>query len=519
MYTRPVGSQHNTSIDLRPEHGARSISMATRDPKSASNQYRASRKTSIPCAMQLALLLLAELADARTIHHMQRRAPQRLLARQDGGGTPLHVTNRCSEDIYPGINTQSGTGPSENGFKLQPNETRELYVSHNWQGRLWGRTNCSFNEDGTKPSHGSVGKACGSGDCNGVLDCKVGGDVPVTLAEFTLDAGDGQTYYDISLVDGYNIPMAIVLEPHGNASLKDLPPNLTNPTCTGTVGLLAPRDWQPYKENETFLNTNEAFPLPLDTKIDDERVANWCPWNLQVNTPKPPDDGRFMYPDNSVQRPIFNPCFSACAKFNLPQDCCLGEYRSPTVCQPSEYSKNAKAVCPDAYSYAFDDQTSTFIIPSGSGFNIVFCPGGRSSNILTAESHNVSDSSNGQISFGNGGSHADRKPTQSADRSNGQRLQQNSRHDEYDWTGVRDMHMPLGGIRVLDLVKKGMHLRDWEARRKFELQAQELPGRIKSFLRLRSSAAGVTAAGEVRSSTLYLMGAGLGLTAAVFMML
>ena len=31
---------------------------------------------------------------------------------------------------------------------------------------------------------------------------------------------------------------------------------------------------------------------------------------------------------------------------------------------------------------AFDDQTSTFIVPSGGGFEVVFCPAGRSSNIL-----------------------------------------------------------------------------------------------------------------------------------------
>lgn len=31
---------------------------------------------------------------------------------------------------------------------------------------------------------------------------------------------------------------------------------------------------------------------------------------------------------------------------------------------------------------AFDDQTSTFIIPSGGGFEVTFCPRGRSSNIL-----------------------------------------------------------------------------------------------------------------------------------------
>lgn len=32
---------------------------------------------------------------------------------------------------------------------------------------------------------------------------------------------------------------------------------------------------------------------------------------------------------------------------------------------------------------AFDDQSSTFIIPSGGGFQVMFCPPGRSSNILS----------------------------------------------------------------------------------------------------------------------------------------
>lgn len=35
---------------------------------------------------------------------------------------------------------------------------------------------------------------------------------------------------------------------------------------------------------------------------------------------------------------------------------------------------------------AFDDQTSTFIIPSGAGFEVVFCPGARSTNILATQS-------------------------------------------------------------------------------------------------------------------------------------
>ncbi len=38
---------------------------------------------------------------------------------------------------------------------------------------------------------------------------------------------------------------------------------------------------------------------------------------------------------------------------------------------------------------AFDDQTSTFIIPSGGGFEVIFCPAGRSTTILTTMSNEL----------------------------------------------------------------------------------------------------------------------------------
>jgi hypothetical protein len=305
---------------------------------------------SVPRALQFSLLGVS-IPTALAVHHMQRIPPQ-LDKWQNGGSntTPLIIINQCPDDIYPAIGTQSGTGPSTNGFLLNSGDRNNLTVSQDWQGRVWGRANCSFSSNGG-PADGGY-KACGSGDCNGQLNCLVGGDTPVTLAEFTLSAGDQQTYYDISLVDGYNIPMAIVLETNGQAHLDEIPPNLTNPSCVATVGLLAPQDFDPYTSpSAKFLNTNESFMLPLDSKVDYDQVNTWCPWNLMVNQPKAPDDGVYTYPDSNVQRPAFNPCLSACAKFNKPEDCCQGEYNSPSKCVPSEYSKSAKAVCPDAYSY------------------------------------------------------------------------------------------------------------------------------------------------------------------------
>jgi hypothetical protein len=122
----------------------------------------------------IALFLLASLPFADAMHHMAMKAPRKQLRRKLDI-TPLLVTNRCPGDIWPGISTQSGNGPKENGFKLQPGETKNQTVSEDWQGRVWGRTNCTFNNDGSGPADNSnYGKACKSGDCYGKLDCQVG---------------------------------------------------------------------------------------------------------------------------------------------------------------------------------------------------------------------------------------------------------------------------------------------------------------------------------------------------------
>ena len=133
----------------------------------------------------------------------------------------------------------------------------------------------------------------------------------------------------------------------GNSTLTDIPPNLTNPICIGTASLLtlegAPED--------VTLGSNFSYPIPLEQSATYDDVERWCPWDLQLNPPTKPQDGIYPYPDTTIQRPLFNPCFSACAKYNKPPDCCTGRYNSPNICKPSEYSKEAKKVCPDAYSF------------------------------------------------------------------------------------------------------------------------------------------------------------------------
>ncbi|KAH6971288.1 thaumatin family-domain-containing protein [Ilyonectria destructans] len=297
---------------------------------------------------------------ADTAHHGPRiGVPKRDLGDSDNwdGKIPLIVTNNCGSTIWPGIATQAGTGPGTGGFALSKGKSRRVWVSPDWQGRVWGRTNCTVKGD----------------SCS----CKTGtGATPATLAEFNLAGGvhNKQTFYDISLVDGYNLPIGLKYIPAKNTSY--IPPNLTNCMCIATPGWI-------YAEAETgTYYTNSSYPVPLETKVNNDMARRWCPWPYLAFPPTKPGDGIYPYPDDNIQRPEFAPCKSACAASGNDKDCCVGKYHDPDVCKPSDYSKAAKAMCPDAYSFAFDDQSSTFIIPMGGGWEITMCPKGRSTNIL-----------------------------------------------------------------------------------------------------------------------------------------
>ncbi|KDP26886.1 hypothetical protein JCGZ_18044 [Jatropha curcas] len=208
-------------------------------------------------------------------------------------------SNRCRTTVWPGI--LSGAGKPQlmgGGFELRPGQSVTLNAPQGWSGRFWGRTGCSFDRSGRG--------RCLTGDCGGVLKCAgAGGVPPASLAEFTLNSP--LDYYDVSLVDGFNLPISI------------LP--------TGAC-----------KSVECVADMNRRCPGSLQVR-----------WNRQVVA-----------------------CKSACLAFGSPEFCCTGPYGSPATCKPSNYSKVFKDACPTAYSYAFDDSTSTFTC-QGANYLIRFC--------------------------------------------------------------------------------------------------------------------------------------------------
>ena len=83
------------------------------------------------------------------------------------------------------------------------------------------------------------------------------------------------------------------------------------------------------------------------------------------------------YADAPVSYTQVAGCMSACDKYGDAKYCCTGNKNSPDDCGPSRYSKPFKEMCPDAYTYAYDDATSTFATATGPewSYEVVFCPG------------------------------------------------------------------------------------------------------------------------------------------------
>ncbi|TVU47853.1 hypothetical protein EJB05_07467, partial [Eragrostis curvula] len=118
------------------------------------------------------------------------------------GTTVFTLHNNCTHTVWPAtLSGNSAAAVGGGGFELSPNATVSFPAPTGWSGRLWARTGCV-------PS-GASSLSCATGDCSGAASCTLGGAPPVTLAEFTLGGADGKDFYDVSLVDGYNVGIGV----------------------------------------------------------------------------------------------------------------------------------------------------------------------------------------------------------------------------------------------------------------------------------------------------------------------
>ncbi|KAI5117114.1 hypothetical protein M0805_003667 [Coniferiporia weirii] len=228
------------------------------------------------------------------------------------------VKNNCQYTVWPAIYTDmksSSVKPdSPTGWEAAPGSTVNFSVPDKWtSGRIWGRRDCEFNSTSNGPT------SCSTGGCNGGLQCDAStgtGVPPASLAEWTLNGGDNLDYYDVSLVDGFNIPISITN--NKGCPVSDCPADL-------------------------------GADCPDELKHGDNGCLSACAANL---------DGD---PQNSP-------------------NCCSGSHSTPQTCPSSgvQYYSHFKSGCPNAYVYAYDESSGTALRNCSSSlsadYTLTFCP-------------------------------------------------------------------------------------------------------------------------------------------------
>ncbi|KAK7680363.1 hypothetical protein QCA50_016603 [Cerrena zonata] len=232
------------------------------------------------------------------------------------------VFNACPFTIWPAMFTDLNVGTAvpnfPTGWEAAPFTSVSFPVPDNWKaGRIWGRRDCDFSI--------TNGPTCLTGWCNGGLLCDPHsgtGVPPASVAEWTLQGDGFRDFYDVSLVDGFDLPMRI---------------------------------------------TNSADCPVAECAVD---LGPICPQPIQG-------------PFDSTGFPVG--CKSACAAnldgnpANSP-NCCSGSFDTPAACPNSdvEFYSFFKGNCPNSYAYAFDESSNTALFTCDSNLNVdytlTFCP-------------------------------------------------------------------------------------------------------------------------------------------------
>ncbi|XP_021766697.1 uncharacterized protein LOC110731175 [Chenopodium quinoa] len=151
-----------------------------------------------------------------------------------GKATTITIVNNCSYTVWPGISTISSSVKVPTGFTLLNGESKTINIQSNWEGSIWGRTNCSLDHKGNF--------SCETGDCGtGKIECQTTSSPNlVTMAGFSISQIEDQYKYNISVEAGYNLPM--MATPEGVIGLRCVVTgcvfNLDNSICPPSMSVV-----------------------------------------------------------------------------------------------------------------------------------------------------------------------------------------------------------------------------------------------------------------------------------------
>lgn len=311
-----------------------------------------------------------------------------------------------------------------NNWPLSAQTSTAVCVPTPWAGRFWARTNCAADPSGQ--FFCDVGQCLGQ---DGKFDrnCALSGVNAPTVAEMFFPTFDGSSndFYDISMVDGATI--AIQLAPLSstydmtNPNARDAGACPTTQTCQQ---LHQSPDWVCDTTQNKCVNIYQcASPgcvsncnsygygalLPSNTCTWSGDLAvpkSTCPVELQmlnsggtyVGCQSPKDACTAASPDPVLSCSTNTPLFGCTGTYAQPcyynggnNTCCGCPTWAPECADPDSgnnatwqsvaapYYQVFKNLCPTAYTFPFDDKTSTFTCIAKTAetnvdYTLTFCP-------------------------------------------------------------------------------------------------------------------------------------------------
>ncbi|XP_040990378.1 protein P21-like [Juglans microcarpa x Juglans regia] len=193
------------------------------------------------------------------------------------------ITNNCSYTVW-------AAAIPGGGMELDPRGGTWIIdvPSGTSGGRIWARTGCVHLDEATatrrklKPAAYSISQEtgpphvgilastmcsngglfqCQTGDCGGLLQCEAYGAPPNTLAEYALNQLNNLDFFDISLVDGFNVPLEF--SPTSNGCTRGI-------RCTADINGQCPNELRApggcnnpctvFKSNQYCCNSGSCAP-------------------------------------------------------------------------------------------------------------------------------------------------------------------------------------------------------------------------------------------------------------------
>ena len=280
-----------------------------------------------------------------------------------GGGGPLptrlRVTNRCAQPIWV---AHSENVPDAQNVRLESGQSRDYAIPDGGLSavRVWPKIGCDGG--GHNCTIGDSVAPCPSGGCQPPVDSKF-------EASFAPKGAAASTWYNLSQVDGYTLPFKVV--PRGVGA--------ENGSCVTSDCSHLSLDACPGDED---MSGGGAFPgfAHEDLRIFDKQghvigclspCKKWnypSPWGL--GQPESADPGLHLCCPTPIdpatgQCTVQNACMSSGA---------CSDAGDPKSVVHTEYVNAMRAMCPTAYSYAYDDAAGLHQCPSETGFEVTFCP-------------------------------------------------------------------------------------------------------------------------------------------------